>query len=134
MDGATNMTASNAPPTIAAGEAKKLKKTIATDAAAAEKHVGNVSKSLRSAEKDESKAEKVCPFTVVTPPPPPFLSFVAEALTLFVEQATHKAQRAREKADQEEHKTAQALSEAQHAHDRAVASQNRAANDLSVRV
>jgi 3-deoxy-D-arabino-heptulosonate 7-phosphate (DAHP) synthase class II len=59
MDGATNMNVSNAPPAITAGEAKKLKKTIAKDAAAAEKHVSQVSKSLRSAEKDENKAEKV---------------------------------------------------------------------------
>ena len=63
MDGATNVNVSNAPPAITAGEAKKLKKTIAKDSAAAEKHVGNVSKSLRSAEKDESKAEKVGLFT-----------------------------------------------------------------------
>jgi hypothetical protein len=65
MDGATNMNISNAPPVITAGEAKKLKKTIAKNAAAAEKHVSQVSKSLRSAEKDESKAEKVSPLTVV---------------------------------------------------------------------
>ena len=63
MDGATNMNASNAPPAITAGEAKKLKKTFAKDAAAAEKHVVQVSKSLRSAEKDEIKAEKVSPPT-----------------------------------------------------------------------
>ena len=61
MDGATNMNVSNAPPAITAGEAKKLKKTLAKDAAAAEKHVVQVSKSLKSAEKDESKAEKVSP-------------------------------------------------------------------------
>ena len=59
MDGATNMNVSNAPPAITAGETKKLKKTFAKDAAAAEKHVAQVSKSLRSAEKNESKAEKV---------------------------------------------------------------------------
>lgn len=59
MDGATNMNVSNAPPAITAGEAKKLKKAMAKDAAAAEKHVSQVSKSLRSAEKDEIKAEKV---------------------------------------------------------------------------
>lgn len=61
MDGATNMNVSNAPPAITAGETKKLKKTLAKDAAAAEKHVVQVSKSLKSAEKDESKAEKVSP-------------------------------------------------------------------------
>ena len=59
MDGATNMNVSNAPPAITTGEAKKLKKAMAKDAAAAEKHVSQVSKSLRSAEKDEIKAEKV---------------------------------------------------------------------------
>ena len=35
---------------------------------------------------------------------------------------------------QEEHKTAQVLSDAQHKHDMAVAGENNAANDLSVRV
>ncbi|KAI9455794.1 hypothetical protein BJY52DRAFT_1188210 [Lactarius psammicola] len=105
MDGATNMNVSNAPPAITAGEAKKLKKSIAKDAAAAEKHVAHVGKALRSAEKDESKAEK----------------------------AAHKAQRARDKAVQEVHKTAQTLSEAQHQHDLAVAGENKAANDLSMR-
>ncbi|KAF8267092.1 hypothetical protein EI94DRAFT_1731397 [Lactarius quietus] len=105
MDGATNMNVSNAPPVITAGEAKKLKKTIAKDAAAAEKHVAQVSKALRSAEKDEGKAEK----------------------------AAHTAQRTREKAVQEEHKLAQALGEAQHKHDLAVADENKAANDLSMR-
>lgn len=53
---------------------------------------------------------------------------------IVIEQATHSAQRIREKAVQEEHKTAQALSEAQHKHDFAVAGENKAANDLSVRV
>ncbi|KAN0131038.1 hypothetical protein V8E53_011171 [Lactarius tabidus] len=106
MDGATNMNISNAPPVITAGEAKKLKKTIAKNAAAAEKHVSQVSKSLRSAEKDESKAEK----------------------------AAYNAQRACEKAVQEEHKTAQVHSDAQYKHNLAVAGENKAANDLSVRV
>lgn len=58
----------------------------------------------------------------------------ASADVVWFEQAAHKAQRAREKAVQEEHRTAQALSEAQHAHDLAVAGQNKAANDLSVRL
>ncbi|KAI9433301.1 hypothetical protein H4582DRAFT_1000660 [Lactarius indigo] len=105
MDGAVNMNASNAPPAVTASEAKKLKKSISKDAAAAEKHVAHVGKALRSAEKDENKAEK----------------------------AAHKAQRAREKAVQEEHKTAQALNEAQHQHDLAVAGENKAVNDLSMR-
>ena len=61
MDGATNMNVSNAPPAITAGSAKKLKKTFAKDAAAAEKHVAQVSNSLKSAEKDEGRAEKVSP-------------------------------------------------------------------------
>lgn len=43
-----------------------------------------------------------------------------------------KVQRAREKAVKQEHKTAQALSNAQHKHDRAVADVKKAANDLSV--
>lgn len=105
MDGATNMNASNAPPTITAGEVKKLKKTITKDAAAAEKHVAHVGKALKSAEKDEGKAQK----------------------------STHKAQRARDKAVQEEHKTAQTLSEAQHQHDLAIAGENKLVNDLSMR-
>ncbi len=135
MDGATNMNTSNAPPAITAGETKKLKKSITKDAAAAEKHVTQVGKSLRSAEKDESKAEKVSPLTVVTPPFPSWRALrTAGADVVVVEQAAHKAQRARDKAVQEEHKTAQVLSEAQHGHDLAVAGENKAVNDLSVRV
>jgi hypothetical protein len=49
-----------------------------------------------------------------------------------VEQAMQKAQQAREKAVKHEHKTAQALTDAQHKHDLAVADENKAANDFSV--
>ncbi|KAH9991486.1 hypothetical protein BJV77DRAFT_1068305 [Russula vinacea] len=69
-----------------------------------EKQVAQVGKTLKSAEKDEGKAEK----------------------------ATQKAQRAREKAVKQEHKTAQALTDAQHKHDLAVANEKKAVNDLSL--
>ena len=51
-----------------------------------------------------------------------------------VEQATQKAQQARDKAVKQERRAAQALSNAQHKHDLAVADDHKAANDLSVRV
>ena len=47
---------------------------------------------------------------------------------------TRKAQQVHDKAVKEEHKTAQALSEARHKHELAVAGENKAMNDLSVRV
>ena len=50
------------------------------------------------------------------------------------EQATRKAQQARYKAVKQEHSTAQALTNAQHKHDLAVADEHKAANDLSVRI
>jgi hypothetical protein len=43
-----------------------------------------------------------------------------------------KIQQAREKSVKQEHKTAQALSNAQHKHDRALADVKKAANDISV--
>jgi len=43
-----------------------------------------------------------------------------------------KAQQARDKAVKQEHLSAQALSDAQHKHDLAVANENKASNDLSV--
>ena len=55
-----NMNRSNAPPVLTSGEAKKVEKSIALEAAAAEKHVAQVSKALKSAIKEEEKVEKVC--------------------------------------------------------------------------
>ena len=49
-------------------------------------------------------------------------------------QATQKAQQARDKAVKQERSTAQALSDAQHKHDIAVADERKAANDPSVRI
>ena len=49
-----------------------------------------------------------------------------------VEQSIQKAQRAREKAVKKERKTAKALTDAQHKHDRAAADEKKAMNDLSV--
>jgi hypothetical protein len=60
MDGAVNMNPSNAPHILRSSEAKKIEKAVAMEAAADEKHVAQVVKALRSAEKDESKAERVC--------------------------------------------------------------------------
>jgi len=60
MDGAVNMNPSNAPHVLRSSEAKKIEKSVAKEAATDEKHVAQVVKALRSAEKDESKAEKVC--------------------------------------------------------------------------
>jgi hypothetical protein len=45
-----------------------------------------------------------------------------------------KAQQAYDKAAKQEHKTSQELGEARHKHDLAVASENKAEQDLSVRV
>ncbi|KAI0253171.1 hypothetical protein BJV78DRAFT_1197257 [Lactifluus subvellereus] len=107
MDGATNMNPSNAPQalTASASETKKLEKFIAKEEAAAEKHIAHVSKALKSAEKDDRKAEK----------------------------ATQKALRARDKAVKQEHQTELALGEAQLRHDLAVAGENKAVHELSVR-
>lgn len=49
-----------------------------------------------------------------------------------VEQATQKAKQARDKAVKQERRTAQALSDAQHKHDLAVADEHKAVNDLNV--
>jgi hypothetical protein len=49
------------------------------------------------------------------------------------EQVTQKAQRVHDKSVKQEHKAAQALDEARHKHDLAVASENKAMHDLSVR-
>jgi hypothetical protein len=51
-----------------------------------------------------------------------------------VEQATRKAQQERDKMVKKERSTAQALNNAQHKHDLAVADEHKAANDLSVRI
>jgi len=47
---------------------------------------------------------------------------------------TRKAQQVHDKAVKGEHKTAQALGEARHKHELAVAGENKAMNDLSVRL
>jgi hypothetical protein len=60
MDDAANMNPSNAPHVLRSSEAKKIEKSVAKEAAADAKHVAQVVKALRSAEKTESKAEKVC--------------------------------------------------------------------------
>jgi nitrate reductase assembly molybdenum cofactor insertion protein NarJ len=59
MDGAVNMNPSNAPHVLSSSEAKKIEKSVAKETAADEKHIAQVVKTLKSAEKDESKAEKV---------------------------------------------------------------------------
>jgi hypothetical protein len=59
MDGATNVNPSNALQVMTSSEAKKVDKRIAKDAAAAEKHVTRAGKALKSAEKNEGRAEKV---------------------------------------------------------------------------
>ncbi len=59
MDGAINMNPSNAPQVVTSSEAKKVKRSITKDAAVAQKHVAQVGKALKSAEKEESTAEKV---------------------------------------------------------------------------
>ena len=59
MDGAVNMNPSNASHVLTSGEAKKMEKSIALEAAAAEKHVAQVNRALMSAIKEEEKAEKV---------------------------------------------------------------------------
>jgi hypothetical protein len=48
-------------------------------------------------------------------------------------QVIQKAQRAYDRAAKEEHKTAQTLGEARHKHDLAVAGENKAEHDISVR-
>jgi hypothetical protein len=60
MDGAVNMNPSNAPHVLTSGEVKKVEKSIALEASAAEKHIAQVNKSLELAIKEEKKAEKVC--------------------------------------------------------------------------
>jgi hypothetical protein len=49
------------------------------------------------------------------------------------EQVKQKAQRVHDKSVKQEHRAAQALDEARHKHDLAVASENKAMHDLSVR-
>jgi hypothetical protein len=60
MDGATNVNPSNAPHVMSSREEKKVERSIAKEGKVAEKQVAQVGKTLKSAEKDESKAEKVC--------------------------------------------------------------------------
>jgi hypothetical protein len=126
MDGATKMNPSDNPHILTAREEKKVKRSLFKEATVAEKHVAQAGKALKSAEKDERQAEKVCLPTWGRH----FFSMYIDA----VEQATPKAQQARRKAVKKEHSTAQALSNAQHKHDLAVADEHKAANDLSVRV
>ena len=126
MDGATNVNPSNAPHVSTSREEKRVERSIAKEATVAEKQVAQVGKTLKSAEKDEGKAEKVCLPTPGTGHPYEYIDTA--------DQATQKAQRAREKAVKQEHKTAQALTDAQHKHDLAVANEKKAVNDLSVRL
>jgi hypothetical protein len=55
-----NMNPSNVPRVLSSSEAKKIEKSVAKEAAADEKHIAQVGKALKSAEKDEERAEKVC--------------------------------------------------------------------------
>jgi hypothetical protein len=115
---------SNAPHVLTSREEKKVERSIAKEATVAEKQVAQVGKTLKSAEKDEGKAEKVGLQTQCLEHPYKYIDTV--------DQATQKAQRAREKAVKQEHRSAQALTDAQHKHDLAVADEKKAANDLSV--
>lgn len=60
MDGATNVNPSNAPQVLTPREGKKVERSLAKEASAAEKHLAQVIKALKSAEKEEVKMEKVC--------------------------------------------------------------------------
>jgi hypothetical protein len=60
MDGATNVNPSNAPHVLTPREEKNVERSIAREATVDEKQVAQVGKALKSAEKDEGKAEKVC--------------------------------------------------------------------------
>jgi hypothetical protein len=122
------MNPSDAPQTLTAREEKQVKRSIAKEATVADKHVAQTGKALRSAGNDEAKAEKVClPIQVGRHQ---FFSVYIDA----VEQAVLKARQARDKAVKKERRTAQALSNAQHKHDLAVADEHKAENDLSVRI
>ncbi|KAI0278567.1 hypothetical protein BGY98DRAFT_1096685 [Russula aff. rugulosa BPL654] len=100
------MNPSDVPHILTAREEKQVKRSIAKEATVADKHVAQVGKALKSAENDEEKAEK----------------------------AMQKAKQARDKTVKQERSTAQALTNAQHKHDLAVADEHKAANDLSVRI
>jgi hypothetical protein len=128
MDGATKMNPSDIPHNLTAREEKKVKRSIAKEATVAEKHVSQAGKALKFAENDEGKAEKVClPIQVG-------MRHLFSVYIDAVEQATQKAHQACYKAVKREHSTAQALSNAQHKHDLAIADEHKAANDLSVRI
>jgi hypothetical protein len=62
MDGASNMDPSNAMHALTASArvTKKLSMCSTTDAAAVKKLVPHIGKALKSAEKNEGKAEKEC--------------------------------------------------------------------------
>jgi hypothetical protein len=128
MDGATKMNPSDVPHILSAREEKQVKRSIANEATVADKRVAQTGKTLKSAENEEEKAEKVClPIQVGRRH---FFSVYIDA----VEQTVEKARQAREKAVKQERRTAQALSDAQHKHDLAVADEHKAENDLSVRI
>jgi hypothetical protein len=59
MDGAVNLNPSNSSHVMTSRDAKKIEKSMAKEAAAAQKYVTQVGKALKSAVQDESKAEKV---------------------------------------------------------------------------
>jgi hypothetical protein len=128
MDGATKMNPSDTPHNLTALEEKKVKRSIAKEATVAEKHVSQAGKALKSAENDEGKAEKVCL---------PIQVGMRHLFSVYVDavgQATQKAHQVCYKAVKREHSTAQALGNAQHKHDLAIADEHKAANDLSVRI
>jgi hypothetical protein len=76
---------------------------MAKEATVAEKHVAQAGKALRSAENDEEKAEKVClPIQVGR-------CHFSPVYIDAVEQATRKAQQARDKTVKKERSTARAL-------------------------
>lgn len=58
MDGATNVNPSNAPHS--SREEKKVQRSLAKEASAAQKNVAQVGKALKTAEKELVKMEKVC--------------------------------------------------------------------------
>src|SRR6266852_5099467 len=60
MDRETKKNPSDNPQILTAREEKNVKRSITKEATAAEKHVSQAGKALKSAENDEKKAEKVC--------------------------------------------------------------------------
>lgn len=128
MDSTTKMNPSDVPHILTAREEKQVKRSIAKEATVADKNVAQAGKALKSAENDEEKAEKVC--LLIQVDRRHFFSVHIDA----VEQAIQKAKQARDKTVKQERSTAQALTNAQHKHDLAIADEHKAANDLSVRI